>query len=212
MTWSEDEVLDAKRALVGSWPGTIVQWGAEAIDAYLYVLQARGLTAAQVLRAIGTWPAGSDFPPSAPNLAAQALKDPSKPTFEEAYRLIYGRGGALKARAPRGQTYANEAAMLGAHDDAAQARAWDFHSLVGSFVERYGVRRLVALEVDHPEYGELKRRELREAWDRHCEAMDGRDVAALAAGRRRGELAEFDPLAAITAGAHQVKRAELERR
>jgi len=189
---AEGEFDDARRR---AWRLALDGFAADAIAAALRALLARG----------GKWR------PRPSEVIAEIRKDPSKPTFEEAYRLIFGRGGALKARPPRGQTYANEAAMIGAHDDAAQARAWELHPLVGSFVERYGVRRLATLEIDHPEYGELKRRELREAWDRHCEAMDGRDVAALAAGRRRGELAAFDPLAAIKAGAHQVKRAELGR-
>lgn len=196
MTWTADDERGIRRALLGSWPGTVVAWGAEAIDAYLYVLQARGLTAEQVMRAIGTWPAGSDFPPSAPNLAAQALKDPSKPTFEEAYALIYGRGGVLRARLPYDGPVLNPEVM---RDAAARRRMEEIHPLVSSFIARYGLTRLRLLEVDDPVWGEVRRKELREAYDRHCEAMDGRDVAALASGQRRGEIGRLDPLAALGA-------------
>lgn len=195
-----------KRALLGTWPGTIVQWGADAIDAYLYILQARGLTAEEVLRAIGTWPAGSNFPPSAPNLAAQARRDPGAPTFEEAVQLIQhvlaARTTVRKARWEMG-----ERERL---DRRAQLdRSHCVHPLVGAFVASYGFDQLDRLDLDDEEYGQARRKQLRDAWEKFGEAVEGRDVAALASGRRGEGLGQLDPLQAIERGAEQ-ERAELE--
>lgn len=206
MTWTAEEQREIGTALLGSWPGTMTAWGKEAIAAYISELRARGLTAEQTLTAIRTWPAGSDFPPSAPNLAALARQDPSTPTPEEAYRLIYGPRGVMRARPAPGGSYGSEAEMLGARNEARVKRAYELHPMLGAFVERFGVDRLAMLEVDDPDYGELRRRDVREAWERHCEAMQGRDVAALAAGQRRGEMGRFDPLAALG----RPRRGELE--
>jgi hypothetical protein len=91
--------------------------------------------------------------------------------------------------------------MLQARSHSAVGRAYALHPLLGDFVERYGVHRLRMLPVDDPDYGELRRRELREAWNRHREATEERDVAALAS-RRRGELRRFDPLRSLNPPAH----------
>lgn len=197
MTWTAKQTASVKQALIGSWPGTITAWGAEAINAYLYVLQARGLTAEQVTLAIGTWPAGSDFPPSAPNLAAQALRDPSKPTFREALRLI--RTALAAGRRPLTGNFSNEAEMLKARARAAEARAAELHPLVASFIERYRLDDLqqAISELADEQYGAVRLRDLERQWNEHCERTEGRDVAALASGRRRGELGHLDPLAAL---------------
>lgn len=191
-------------ALLGAWPETVTRWGREAISAYLVGLERRGLTVEQVIGAIDTWPAGSDFPPSAPNLAAAALRDPSAPTFVEAYRLIYGPDGILRAQPSVRRRFADDGERQRAYDQAALDRARGAHPLVCSFVIRYGIARLRDLPLDDPEHGDIRRRELEAAWDRHVEAMDGRDAAALAARMPRGELGRFDPLAVLGAG-----RAEL---
>jgi hypothetical protein len=196
MTWTAQEQRDVANALLGSWPGTIAAWGKEAFAAYLGELEARGLDAIQVLTAIRTWPSGSDFPPSAPNLAAAAIHDPSRPTFDEAFALIYGRGGVLRAR-PADSTFADAAERDRAYLQAARQRAAQLHPLIGPFVERFGIDRLRALEVDHDEYGDLKRRELRQHWEQFVEATEHRRVAAIASPRREEGLARLDPLAAL---------------
>lgn len=183
-------------ALLGSWPTQVASWGREGIAAYLSELQARGLTPESALVALRSCGGEHRFPPSAPELAALERFDPSRPTPEEAYQMIYGRGGVMRARAKPGGSYANEAAMIGAGEDAKVQRAFELHPLLGAFVERYGIRRLSLLEVDHPDYGEIKRRELREAWMRHLEAFEGREVAAIARGRTEG-LGRLDPFAAL---------------
>jgi hypothetical protein len=145
--------------------------------------------------------AGGKWRPRVAEVVAQIRKDPSKPTFEEAYRLIYGPRGVLRARAASG-AYPDPASMARAKDAAARDRASGLHPLVALFLDRFDMDRLRMLEVDHPDYGELKRKELREAWDRHCEAFEGREVAALAA--RRGEIGRFDPLGALGARRPQI--------
>jgi hypothetical protein len=147
---------------------------------------------------------GQVFGPTPGELVALINEDPSQPTPEEAYQMIYGRGGVMRARLKPGASYASEAQMLGARDQVRLERAQEIHPLLGAFVERFGVHRLAMLEVDDPEYGELRRKEVREAWVRHCEAFAGREVAAIASGRRSG-LGKLDPLSALG-----VPRPELE--
>lgn len=138
---------------------------------------------------------GSRFRPSVSEVAAEIRHDPSRPTFEEAFRLMFGAGGIFDVRV-RG-AFPDLAAMHNARHALCEARCGEVHPLVGSFAIRYGLERLRGLELDDPQYGELRRKELQAAWDRHVDATDGRDVAALVSGRR-GELGRLDPLAAIT--------------
>jgi hypothetical protein len=70
---------------------------------------------------------------------------------------------------------------------------------VTAFAERYSLDRLRQLEVDG-DRGHLIRNDLRQAYEEFVEAMEGREVAALTAGARRGELVRFDPLAALSPG------------
>jgi hypothetical protein len=171
-------------------------WGKEAIAAYIGELEARGLEAREVLVAVRTWPAGSDFPPSAPNLAAAARRDPSKPTFDEAIGLIRA---ALRAwNRPLTGNFANEAEMLKARAQQVTNRTRDVHPLVAAFIHRRGIEQLQKdiAELGDDEWGGARRAELRKAWEEHCEAFDGREAAALVAGRR-GQLGQFDPLAVL---------------
>lgn len=150
---------------------------------------------------------GRRFRPSASEVLGKGRNDPSKPTFDEAYQLIFGAGGVLAAMrssarqmptGPGGYPDPRAGALLAR--DAAIERARSFHPLIGAFVVRQGIDRLRTLPIDDPEYGELRRKDLREAWEAHVEAFDGREVAALAAGASdRGELRALDPLAALPA-------------
>lgn len=121
--------------------------------------------------------AGARFRPSLAELLSELRRDPSVPTFDEAFHLVFRRGGATRAR------------------ELAEWRS-NVHPLVASFVDRQGIERLRLLPVDDPEWGERHRRDLREAWERHVEAFDGREVAALASGDRRAPV-RLDPLAAV---------------
>lgn len=194
------------RALLGRWPAQVATWGEQGIAAFVEELQADGLTPDQAVVGVRSYrpQAGRDFPPSVSTVSNLAHCDPTTPTPEEACTLIYGYRGVMKARVPAGGNYDSEAEMLGVRDAARLDRAWELHPLLGSFCERFGVRRLAMLEVDDPELGELRRRDVREAWGRHVTAMHGRDVAAIAAGRgRRPGLRQFDPL-------HSLRRPSAE--
>lgn len=196
MTWTVDESRTVKRALLGSWPGTISAWGEDAIDAYTFVLQARGLTGEDVVRAILTWPSGSDFPPSAPNLAAAAMTDPSAPTFAEACVLLYGPGGVFRARAASKGSW-EDGERAAADVQAMRDRLGRCHDRVRAFVAAQGFDRLHAIGLDDDEHGGARRKLLEDQWDRFVESSDARRVASLAAGARRGALGQMDPLAAL---------------
>jgi hypothetical protein len=71
------------------------------------------------------------------------------------------------------------------------------HLLIRPFIERQGIDRLQRIPIDDPDWGWKHRGELEEAWDAHVEAFDGRQVAALAAGRPDG-LRQLDPVAAMS--------------
>ncbi len=183
-------------ALLGSWPSQVASWGREALAAYVAEISARGITPDQALNAIRMWPAGSDFPPSAPNLAAAARRDPSKPTFDEAVTLIFGRGGVLRARTPvrKASWEFGERDRLDA--EAMLQRAGTMHPLIGAFIRAQGLERLRDLDLEDPQWGGARRANLRDDWQEFAEAHEGREVAALLAPRR-GELDSFDPLAAL---------------
>lgn len=161
------------------WPGEFTDAAAKAWRVFL-----DDYDAGQVLAAVKILVArGGRFRPSVAEVAAQIRQDPSAPTFEEAYALIYSPKGILWGRS---NGAAKEFAQRGVHP------------LVGSFAVRYGIERLRMLEVDHETYGSVKRKELRDAWDRHLEASEGRDLAALMAPREKS-LGRLDPLAALGA-------------
>ena len=142
---------------------------------------------------------GQTFRPKPGEIAKLARRDASCPTFEEAYELMFGRAGALRARPAAGQVFGGthaeaERALQQSKRDAVLERAAGMHPLVRSFIELQGVERLLTLPVEDPDYGELRRTELRDAWDRHVQAGEIRQVAALAAG---SDPRHLDPLAAL---------------
>lgn len=139
---------------------------------------------------------GQVFGPTPGELVALIHHDPSRPTFDEMCRLVYGRGGILRAR-PRASSWPDAAARDRAYHQAAMDRAAQLHPLVATFVDRVTLDWLRNLALDHDDYGELNRKDLLARWEAHVEAMDGRDVAAIASGRRREGLQRFDPLAAL---------------
>jgi hypothetical protein len=139
---------------------------------------------------------GHTFRPSVSEIIAAARQDPSKPTFAEAYQLLYGPGGALRAK-PGSSLWKDEKHRRKLQHEAIKDRANDMHPLVGAFIERQGIDRLLQLKTLHEEWGDKNRSDLEQQWDQHVAAMDNRDVAAIAAGGRRGELAAFDPLAVL---------------
>lgn len=147
--------------------------------------------------------------PKPGEISARVRRDVSAPTFDEAFVLIFGRGGALKARRPAG-VYADGAAMARADDEAAMARLEGKHPLVMSFVQRQGLDRLRQMPVDDPDEGMWRRKELREAWELHVDAFDGREVTAIAAGTGREGMRQLDPLAGLPGQLQQAARERLE--
>lgn len=145
---------------------------------------------------------GHRFRPSVSELIAAIRHDPTIPTFDEAYRLLYGAGGVMRAEPAHDAfagpvRYRSERERRDMFDQAAIDRATGMHPLIGSFIDRYGLDRLRALTVDDPEWGTKTRRDLQQSWDAHVAATDSRHVARLAApGQHRG-LRRLDPLDAL---------------
>lgn len=193
---SDQDWKSVARALLGTWPQQVATWGQEGVAAYIAELAARGLTPDAALFAIRTYDPDADFPPSVAKLAAQARRDPSVPTFDEAYRLIFGPGGVLAAR-PAVRRWADDGQRRRLFNDAAMRRAEAFHPLIGAFVARQGLERLRQMPVDDPDQGHWRRRELQQAWQEHVDASAGREVAVLAAGAGGEGLRRLDPLTGI---------------
>lgn len=124
---------------------------------------------------------GRRFRPSVSELLAEVRADPSQPTFEEMLMLVY-RAAARDERI-----------------------AWlaERSSLVSAFVRLQGPERLFTLQLDDPQWGEQRRRELREAWTNFLQTADRREVAAIASGR---DLRQLDPLASLQIGAGDAAR------
>lgn len=196
MPWTADEQKGVTRAMLGTWPDTVSTWGREAIAAYVGELEARGLSAEQVLVAIRTFPRGR-FAPPVPELYAAARVDASMPTYAEVERLIWGAGGVLRARPEsRGFWPADELAK--ARKRAQIDRANELHPCLADFVvNRQTIEKLRTLNFDDPDFGPKRRREFQEEWQEHCRSWERREIVALASGDRRGTLAQLDPLAAI---------------
>jgi hypothetical protein len=126
---------------------------------------------------------GARFRPSAAEILASGRADPGRPTFAEAYRLIFGPRGVLQAR-PTERRFHDAGDRARAYDQAALTRAAGMHPLIGAFLATQGLDRLRDLRLGDDEYGELRRRELA--------------VAPLPSGdARRGRLRALDPLTAL---------------
>ncbi|HEX7088708.1 MAG TPA: hypothetical protein VF192_01150 [Longimicrobiales bacterium] len=114
--------------------------------------------------------------PSAGDILRVLNEDPERPTFEDMIAALkaackYPAGGRREARAQRE------------------------HALIAGFIVPR-LERLVMLRLDDPEYGELRRKELRMEWDAFVEAQEGRERHLLAGGRRN-ELGRLEPLRAL---------------
>lgn len=156
-----------------------------------------GYDAEQVTAALkGLLARGGTFRPSVAELVAQIRRDPSTPTFDEALVLVKR---ALRAwNLPCTGSYGSEAEMLRVRKRNVLDLASGMHPLVAAFVDRYGVERLLkdVGEIGDDVWGGARRAQLRESWDEHCDALEGREIHALTAPRRGG-MARLDPLAAL---------------
>lgn len=106
---------------------------------------------------------GGKFRPSVSEIAAQLEADPGRPTWGEAYRLLFGARGFLTVRP--------EASAL--------ERAVDKHPLLAAFIRMEGYDRLNALPI-HGDHGELIRRDLERAWNSLGERADQRRASGMA--------------------------------
>lgn len=192
---------DVARALLGTWPTQVNGWGKEGIAAYIHELQARGIDPDAALIAIRTYDPDADFPPSAAKLAQQARKDPSRPTAEEAIRLVQH---ILAARTKEWRTIWRGDDRAKADEWAMIERAEESHPLVAAFVANQGLSRLRALDLsDGAEPWDRKR--FVEAWEAFVQASEGRAVASLVAGRGSGELGRLEPLSVIAGGRRELE-------
>lgn len=180
--------------LLDAWPGEFTDHDEGAYYALLSDLDADAV--ARAVRALRR----QKFRPSPADIVEAV--EPQRalvPTFDEVLTLLYARGGVLDVRV-QGTTDTNPRYRT---DMAAAvaARLGAVHPLLAEFVRRMRLGRLLAMSIDDPDEGKWHRRELRQAWERHVEAMEGREIAALAlpSGQRQ-DLGHLDPLAALGAG------------
>jgi hypothetical protein len=155
------------------WPG---EFPPEAQGAYRVLLE--GFDPEQILAAIRVLVRrGGRFRPSASELAGELQSDPGRPTWGEAFRLLFASRGLLTVRP---EAFAIE-------------RAEERHPLLAAFIRQEGYDRLRTLAVHDPDWGERTRRELEQAWKSLGERADHRLASGMAldeVGRpRRGELA-----------------------
>lgn len=198
MTWSEHEWDTFTGLLEDGWPG---EFDDRRADAYRVLLD--GIEPGEAVRALRVLLRTSKFRPSTAEIVQAAEQDPSKPTFDEAYQLIFGPRGVLRAR-PAVARWGSEGERRRLFNEAAMDRAASMHPLIGSFCERQGLDRLRGMPVDDPDQGHWRRRELQQAWQEHVEASAGREVAVLAAGASGKGLRRLDPLAGLEAPRQQL--------
>lgn len=169
--WTDDQWTTFCALLEEWWPGDFDE---SARAAWRVALD--GTAPADVSRAAQVLLLkGNRFRPSASEFLAELRRDPSALTFDEALILI---------RRALGRSYTVQEAM----DELAS------YPVVQSFAFRQGVDRLRLLPIDDPEWGEKHRRTLDDAWQRHVETTDDREIGALVEG---GSLRQLDPLASL---------------
>lgn len=143
---------------------------------------------------------GQVFGPTPGELVHALEGNDDRLTFIEAYSAIYDSRPACGGR---GVLWTHKPGM--SDNEAQLDRAYEIAPLLGAFVHSYGLNALRLLEVEHEDYGHIRKRELQDAWEQFAEANAHRDAAALAAGRRRelgrGRPRRLDPLAALPVGA-----------
>lgn len=192
MSWTRDEWDSFVHLLAEAWHGEFTDETADAWRLLLGDLDPRHALA--TLRRL--LDEGRPHRPSVSEFRAAVRADPGRPTFGEAFQLLYGPRGILRAR-PAKQVYGDAGEQRRAEAEAAVERAAELHPLVGGFVRAEGLQRLRLLGVDDPDWGGARRRDLERAWDGYVQANEGREVAALTAGTGREGLRRLDPLAGL---------------
>ncbi len=174
------------------WPGELTAGAADAYEALLGDVASEHIIAGlkRLLHA------GARFRPSAAEILGEARRDPSAPTFDEALVLLFARRGVLDVRV-RGTTDSNphyRAELVALVNE----RLAVLHPLVSGFVQRMGLDRLRCTDIDDPQTGHWRRKELQESWQDFVDASEHREVAVLAAGSGAEGLRRLDPLAGLT--------------
>jgi hypothetical protein len=193
--WTEERWAMFFELLDKGWPGELDEQDAPAYRVLLGDVDPERIVAG--LRRLLHH--GARFRPSAAELLAAGRRDPGRPTFPEALRLIFGVRGVLRAR-PEQRRYDTPGERHRLYRDAALQRASLMHPLIGAFVQTQGLDRLRELQLEDPDYGPLRRKELEAEWNAMLERFDERQVAADAlpvGDARRGQLHSFDPLVAL---------------
>lgn len=190
---SDNEWAAVMGVLEECWPG---EWTARTGPAYRILLG--GYSASAVLAALRKVSADTKrvlrARPSGSELVSALEEDPERPTFEDMFDAVFGSGRILRARSTA-RRWGSEAERHALYCEAVERRAAEFHPLIAGFVVNYGVFGLSRLELDG-EYGGLRRKDLREAWDRFVAAREGMERHAIAAGSRAG-LRQLSPLKAL---------------
>jgi hypothetical protein len=186
--------------LDGGWPGDFTEGDERG---YFYLLA--DFDAEPVMRALGALRRSKFRPAASEIIAALEPARAAMPTFDEALRLLFDRGGILDVRVPGTlDTNPNYGRLV---VEKVSARLQGVHPVVAGFAVAMGIRRLWAIDIHDPDYGWARRDELRVAWDAHVEAFDGREVAALVMRSERGGLRQLDPLATLRARCQPTRTA-----
>lgn len=204
VSWTVDEWDTFTGLLEEWWPGEFDDQAGRSWRLALDAVEPRVAVAA-VKRLLHE---GRRFRPSVSEVLAAARTDPGRPTFDEALALVRHCLRARPARDGGPVRYGSPAERDAQVEQAVLGRAETVHPLVRGFIVRQGVHRLRMLRLSDPEHGELRRRELEQAWQAHVEAFEGRETAALAAGDGAGGLHRLDPLASISAARRQITEGE----
>lgn len=157
---NDDEQWDAIGLLLeNGWPG---EFDDAAQGSYRALLT--GYDPEQILIALRVLVRrGGTFRPSVSEIAAQLDADPGRPTWGEAYRLLFGARGFLTV----------------APEHAALERAEAKHPLLAAFIRMEGYDRLRMLSVNDPDWGEKTRRDLERAWDSLTVRADQRRASGM---------------------------------
>lgn len=198
---TDDEWNVIEGLLKNAWPG---QWTDGTGPSYRLLVG--DYPAAAVLESLRVLTRrAARFRPSAGEIVSEMHVDAAQPTWDEVYDAIYGSGRLMKVRLPyTGPVeYANRGELEAVRDALILEHARAFHPMITAFVEVVTPARLRTLELEDPQYGELRRRELRERWQEFAVTASERMVRGLplvTGGRTAGELKRVDPKGLLGGG------------
>jgi hypothetical protein len=198
---TEAEYADIVELLRGWWDGEFSDATARAWGVELLAHPAPDVYAALRERLHE----GKPWRPKLPELLELLERDHSTPTWPEAFQAIFGAGGILSARPPRGRRYGHEGERQMAERQAILDRAALSHPLIDVFVTQY-IDQLRDARVFHEGYGWKERDRLGAQWTEFVATGRARHGHAIATGAPRGALGphRVDPLRALPALADEL--------